>query len=300
MRLFFSLTPSDNKKEGQGAAVKYAHALCCLFSKMAFFIQKINLFSAIHSPVIYLNGTNGSWGKISCGFLPFLLFPLLLGAKSLPKIARLLSTPHLYFFGERHVSEKLANPAPLGLMGFGMTTILLNIHNAGFFPISAMILAMGLCYGGLAQIIAGIMEFKRGNTFGVTAFISYGTFWWSLVFLLVMPTMGLAEATPAAYMGWYLLMWGMFTLFMLVGTVNYPRVKQFVFASLTVLFFLLAARDFTGSTLIGTIAGFEGIICGASAIYLAMATVINEQFGRTVLPIGDHKKAAAVQLKAAA
>ena len=79
-------------------------------------------------------------------------------------------------------------------------------------------------------------------------------------------------------MGWYLLMWGMFTLFMLIGTVNYPRVKQFVFASLTVLFFLLAARDFTGSTLIGTIAGFEGIICGASAIYLAMATVINEQF----------------------
>lgn len=67
------------------------------------------------------------------------------------------------------MSEKLANPAPLGLMGFGMTTILLNIHNAGFFPISAMILAMGLCYGGLAQIIAGIMEYKRGNTFGVTA-----------------------------------------------------------------------------------------------------------------------------------
>ncbi len=232
-------------------------------------------------------------------FLPFRPFPPLPSAKSLPKIARLLSTP-TSIFGERHVSEKLANPAPLGLMGFGMTTILLNIHNAGFFPISAMILAMGLCYGGLAQIIAGIMEYKRGNTFGVTAFISYGTFWWSLVFLLVMPTMGLAEATPHAYMGWYLLMWGMFTLFMLIGTVNYPRVKQFVFASLTVLFFLLAARDFTGSTLIGTIAGFEGIICGASAIYLAMATVINEQFGRTVMPIGDHKKAAAVQLKAAA
>ncbi|MFL9598738.1 acetate uptake transporter, partial [Aeromonas veronii] len=72
------------------------------------------------------------------------------------------------------MSEKLANPAPLGLMGFGMTTILLNIHNAGFFPISAMILAMGLFYGGVAQIIAGIMEYKRGNTFGVTAFTSYG------------------------------------------------------------------------------------------------------------------------------
>ncbi|MGL5450881.1 MAG: acetate uptake transporter [Aeromonas sp.] len=198
------------------------------------------------------------------------------------------------------MSEKLANPAPLGLMGFGMTTVLLNIHNAGFFPMSAMILAMGLCYGGLAQIIAGIMEFKRGNTFGVTAFISYGTFWWSLVFLILMPAMGLGAATPPGFMGCYLLMWGIFTLFMLMATVNFPRVKQFVFASLTVLFFLLAAHDFTGNALLGTIAGFEGIICGASAIYLAMATVINEQFGRTVLPIGNHQKAPTVQLKAAA
>lgn len=198
------------------------------------------------------------------------------------------------------MSEKLANPAPLGLMGFGMTTILLNIHNAGFFPMSAMILAMGLCYGGLAQIIAGIMEYKRGNTFGVTAFISYGTFWWSLVLLVVMPGLGLADATPAPFMGCYLLLWGIFTLFMLIGTVNYPRAKQFVFASLTVLFFLLAASEFTGNALLGTIAGFEGIICGASAIYLAVATVINEQFGRTVLPIGDRKRAATVQLKTAA
>ncbi|MBP8039986.1 MAG: acetate uptake transporter, partial [Aeromonadaceae bacterium] len=72
------------------------------------------------------------------------------------------------------MNEKLANPAPLGLMGFGMTTVLLNIHNAGFMPISAMILAMGLAYGGLAQVIAGILEFKKGNTFGLTAFTSYG------------------------------------------------------------------------------------------------------------------------------
>ncbi|QEL56966.1 acetate uptake transporter [Chromobacterium paludis] len=184
------------------------------------------------------------------------------------------------------MSEKLANPAPLGLMGFGMTTILLNIHNAGFYPISAMILAMGLCYGGLAQIVAGIMEYRRGNTFGVTAFLSYGLFWLSLVLLLTLPKTGLADPTPEGYMGCYLLMWGVFTLFMLAGTMRYPRVKQFVFASLTVLFFLLAARDFTGSALIGMIAGFEGIVCGASAIYLAMATVLNEQYGRTVLPIG--------------
>lgn len=185
------------------------------------------------------------------------------------------------------MESKLANPAPLGLMGFGMTTILLNIHNAGFFPISSMILAMGIFYGGIAQVIAGIMEFKKGNTFGTTAFTSYGLFWMTLVALIVMPKMGLADPTPHAYMGWYLVMWGIFTLFMFVGTLKGNKVLQFIFLSLTVLFFLLAIRDFTGNHFIGTIAGWEGMICGASAFYLAMAEVINEQYGRTVLPIGD-------------
>ncbi|MFW5501212.1 MULTISPECIES: acetate uptake transporter [unclassified Maridesulfovibrio] len=185
------------------------------------------------------------------------------------------------------MESKLANPAPLGLMGFGMTTILLNIHNAGFFPISSMILAMGFFYGGIAQVIAGVMEFKKGNTFGTTAFTSYGLFWLTLVALIVMPKMGLAEPTPHAFMGWYLLLWGIFTLFMFIGTLKGNKVLQFIFFSLTVLFFLLAVRDFTGSHFIGTIAGWEGIVCGASAFYLAMAEVINEQYGRTILPIGE-------------
>lgn len=185
------------------------------------------------------------------------------------------------------MSEKLANPAPLGLMGFGMTTVLLNIHNAGFFPISAMILAMGLAYGGMAQVIAGILEYKKGNTFGVTAFTSYGFFWISLVFLILLPKLGLGEAADEFAMGWYLLMWGIFTLFMFFGTLKGPKALQFVFGSLVVLFGLLAARDFLGNATLGTIAGFEGIICGASAIYLAMAEVLNEKFGRTVLPIGE-------------
>ncbi|WP_320007601.1 acetate uptake transporter [Maridesulfovibrio sp.] len=185
------------------------------------------------------------------------------------------------------MDSKLANPAPLGLMGFGMTTILLNIHNAGFFPISSMILAMGIFYGGIAQIIAGIMEFKKGNTFGTTAFTSYGLFWLTLVALIVMPKMGLADPTPHAFMGWYLIMWGIFTMFMFLGTLRSNKVLQFIFFSLTVLFFLLAVRDFSGSHFIGTIAGWEGMLCGASAFYLAMAEVINEQYGRTILPIGE-------------
>ncbi|EGJ51262.1 acetate uptake transporter [Desulfocurvibacter africanus] len=184
------------------------------------------------------------------------------------------------------MSEKLANPAPLGLMGFGMTTILLNIHNAGFFPISAMILAMGLFYGGIGQVIVGIMEFKKGNTFGLTAFTSYGLFWLTLVGLIVMPKLGLADPTPHAFMGWYLFLWGVFTFFMFLGTLKANAALRFIFGSLTLLFFLLAVRDWTGSVLIGTIAGYEGIVCGASACYLAMAEVLNEQYGRTILPIG--------------
>ncbi|MGF1908815.1 acetate uptake transporter [Vibrio kasasachensis] len=199
------------------------------------------------------------------------------------------------------MSTKLANPAPLGLMGFGMTTILLNIHNAGFFPIDSMILSMGIFYGGLGQVLVGMMCFKRGDTFGTTAFTSYGLFWLTLVGLLVMPEMGLASASPHGFMGWYLTLWGIFTGFMFVGSLCYPLAKQVIFGSLTILFFLLAARDFTGSTVIGTIAGIEGIFVGASAIYFAMAQVLNAEYGRVVLPVGPvrvHRVAAAEQVAA--
>src|SRR5579862_752171 len=92
------------------------------------------------------------------------------------------------------LKDVTANPAPLGLMGFGMTTVLLNLHNAGCYEMNAMILAMGVCYGGTAQIIAGIMEWRKGNTFATTAFISYGFFWLSLVALILMPKLNLAAA----------------------------------------------------------------------------------------------------------
>lgn len=191
------------------------------------------------------------------------------------------------------MSEKLANPAPLGLLGFGLTTVLLNLHNAGFFPIDTMILAMGLAYGGLAQVIVGAMEFKKGNTFGTVAFTSYGLFWWSLVALLVLPSFsftGISAPTETA-MAAYFFMWGLFTFAMFFGTLKTNRALQFVFASLTVLFFLLTARELTGNAAvigdltIGTIAGYEGVICGLSAVYLAFAEVLNEMHQKTVLPI---------------
>ena len=186
--------------------------------------------------------------------------------------------------------EITANPAPLGLMGFGMTTVLLNIHNAGFFEMNAMIFAMGIFYGGLAQVIAGIMEFKKNNTFGTTAFTSYGFFWLSLVAINILPLMGYGQAADSLSMAAYLFMWGLFTLFMFIATLRISKALQVVFGSLTILFFLLAIGNFTGSTLILTIAGYEGILCGFSAIYAAMAQVINEVYGKTVLPIGEVVK----------
>ncbi len=183
----------------------------------------------------------------------------------------------------------LANPAPLGLMGFGMTTVLLNLHNAGFFPeIDSMVLGMGIFFGGIAQIIAGILEYRKGNTFGLTAFTAYGSFWLTLVAMLLLPKLGLASAPPAAFVGCYLFMWGLFTAFMFIGSLKANRTLRFIFGSLAILFFLLAAEHWmvgSAAHLTGRIAGFEGIVCGASAIYLAMAEVINETHGKTVLPI---------------
>ncbi len=180
--------------------------------------------------------------------------------------------------------HKEANPAPLGLLGFGMTTILLNLHNCGILPLSIITIAMGFALGGLAQIIAGVMEFKNSNTFGATAFTAYGCFWWSLILIWFNPW---ADKYPsdAQSLAWYLLLWGIFTLFMFIGTLKQTRANRVVFGSLALLFFLLAAGDFTGMHLITNIAGGIGIFCGASALYAAFAQVLNEVYGKTVLPL---------------
>lgn len=178
----------------------------------------------------------------------------------------------------------LANPAPLGLFGFGLTTMLLNIHNAGFYELNVMIMAMGIFYGGSAQIIAGIMEFKKGNTFGTLAFTSYGFFWLTLVFIWVAPGLGLPK-TDALGMAWYLTMWGLFSFVLFIGTLKGNTTGKIVFASVVVLFGLLAAHNFTGSEALLTLAGYEGIFCGFCAFYEASALVLNEKFGRVVLPL---------------
>jgi succinate-acetate transporter protein len=190
----------------------------------------------------------------------------------------------------RSIKDTTSNPAALGLIAFGMTTVLLNLHNAGIFTLGTMILAMGIFYGGIAQVIAGIMEWKKGNTFGTTAFTSYGLFWLSFVGLLVMPLMGIEMANETSAIVAYLVMWGIFTGLMYVGTLKINRALQVVFFSLTVLFFLLAIGDATGNAVIKAIAGWEGIFCGASAIYAGIAQVWNDVYGRIVLPIGPVVK----------
>jgi succinate-acetate transporter protein len=187
--------------------------------------------------------------------------------------------------------DPTGNPAPLGLLGFGMTTVLLNLHNAGFYELNTMILAMGICYGGIAQVIAGIMEWKKGNTFATTAFISYGLFWLSLVAIILFTKFGWSAPSNPTAMGWYLLAWGVFTGVMFIGTLWISRALQVVFGSLTLLFFLLAIGDFTNaSTGFKHATGYEGIFCGLSAVYTGLAHVLNELAGRMVLPLGLIRK----------
>jgi succinate-acetate transporter protein len=187
------------------------------------------------------------------------------------------------------MNDKLANPAPLGLLGFGMTTVLLNLHNAGLFPMGSMVLAMGICYGGIAQVIAGIMEYKKGNTFGTVAFCSYGLFWLSLVVLLLMPKWGYWDGASKGEMMAYFFMWGLFTFLMFIGTLRINAALQFVFLSLAILFWLLVIVEATGSKVLSTVTGIEGIICGLSAIYAGIAQVWNEVHGKEVLPLGVVK-----------
>jgi uncharacterized protein len=192
------------------------------------------------------------------------------------------------------IKDTTGNPAPLGLLGFGMTTVLLNFHNAGFYELNSMILAMGICYGGIAQVIAGIMEWKKGNTFATTAFVSYGFFWLSFVTLVLLPKIfpnNVVVVTNESAVATYLSIWGLFTAVMFLGTFRLNRALQVVFGTLTILFFLLAYGDFTDASAgFKHFTGYEGLVCGFSAIYTGLAQILNELYGKIVWPLGVVKK----------
>lgn len=182
------------------------------------------------------------------------------------------------------IKDTTANPAPIGLVGFGLTTILLNLHNAGLFALDTMILSMGIFVGGMLQIFVGLLEWKKNNMFGSLAFSAYGAFWLSLVGLIALPQMGIGTAPTATAMGYYLLLWGIFSTFLFVCTFKLTKALRLVFGTLVILFFLLAIGDFTGNATIKTIAGIEGILCGGLAFYTAMAELYENVFQKQVLP----------------
>jgi succinate-acetate transporter protein len=187
------------------------------------------------------------------------------------------------------ICDTTSNPAPLGLFAFGLTTVLLNLHNAGFFPLDSMILAMGIFYGGAAQVIVGIMEWKKKNTFGTVAFTSYGLFWLTLVGLIIIPVFGWAPKPTETSMIAFLVLWGIFSTLLFIGTFALNRALQVVFFLVLVLFFMLAYGDYTGNAGFKILTGCEGILTGVAAIYTGVAQVWNEMFGKTVLPLGPVK-----------
>jgi succinate-acetate transporter protein len=191
------------------------------------------------------------------------------------------------------VRDKSADASPLGLLGFGLTTFLLNMCNAGVFEFDSMILAMGLFYGGAAQVLAGIFEWSRGNTIGMVAFASYGFFWMSFAFTVSTPAMGTWAPPPSATgLAWYLFIWGLFSLVMFAATIvkKAPIFLSWLFLTVVVLFWLLASYYWTLHADVLKAAGIEGIICGLSAIYMAAAEILNSlNGGRTILPVFPRK-----------
>ncbi len=179
---------------------------------------------------------------------------------------------------------KYANPAPLGLTGFALTTWMLSMVNAGWYTGAGvpLVLATAFAFGGTAQFFAGLMEMPRGNTFGFVAFCSYGAFWWAFALFVEF----FATKVPGQFVAWWLLMWGVFTFYMWIGTLALNRAVQSIFLALWITFFLLAAGDFIGSAALHHAGGYVGLITAILAFYLAAAEVINETHGKVILPIG--------------
>lgn len=179
---------------------------------------------------------------------------------------------------------KLANPAPLGLFGFALTTWLLSMINAGWMPATGMgmVLAVAFAFGGTAQFMAGLMEVPRGNTFGFVAFCGYGAFWWTFALFIEFFSKGVG----GGMVGWYLFLWGVFTFAMWIGTFVLSWATFMIFLTLWITYFALALGAWSGAGWLTVLGGYTGLITAVFAAYLAAADVINETTGRAVLPVG--------------
>jgi succinate-acetate transporter protein len=182
---------------------------------------------------------------------------------------------------------KLANPGPLGLFGFGLTTIVLSAVNAGLLPHEAVavVVPLAFAYGGVAQLIAGIFEFRSGNTFGMVAFTSFGLFWWWFALLQWTLGAGWLKAPPASGVATVLLCWGIFTFLLWIVTFRLSKAVFSIFLLLWITFLLLAAGDFGHGT--GKLGGYLGLLTGIDAMLVAFIEVLNATANRTVIPLGS-------------
>ncbi|MHB8101158.1 MAG: acetate uptake transporter [Methanosarcina sp.] len=184
------------------------------------------------------------------------------------------------------IIDKTANAAPLGFTGLGLAAVLLSLSYIGVYPVESMIVSMAIFLGGFAQVFAGIMSWKKGDVFAGTAFSAFGLFWFSLAGLLIMPAIGWAETSSGIAMAAYLAIWGIYTFVMLIITMKIGvKALQFVFATLFLLFMLLAFINATGNTGLLVVAGYIGLIMGLGSLYTALAMVMNEIHGKTIAPL---------------
>jgi succinate-acetate transporter protein len=179
----------------------------------------------------------------------------------------------------------IADPAPLGLAAFALTTFVLSLANAGVWPATGAAVALAVAYGGLTQLLAGMWEFKRNNTFGATAFSSYGAFWIAYFVFVMFVAKTLPAGDVASTVGTFLLAWGIFTLYMTVASLRVSAAIVVVFVLLTVTFFLLAVGAYDGSAGWTKAGGWLGVATAAAAWYASFAGVVNSTFKRVVMPV---------------
>jgi uncharacterized protein len=181
----------------------------------------------------------------------------------------------------------IADPAPLGLGCFALTTFLLSLFNAGLVPAAGepIVLGVALAYGGVAQVLAGMWEFRKGNVFGATAFTSYGAFWLSFWAFVTFYAADIPDATTrATAVGWYLIAWGLFTVVMWVASLRTTAVLALLFTLLAVTFFVLGTGDLSHNDGLTAVGGYLGLVTALVAWYACLAGVSASTFGRAVLP----------------
>lgn len=186
------------------------------------------------------------------------------------------------------INDDVANPAALGLGGFALSTFILNLVNSGIVVGGTLgiVMPVALAYGGIAQFMAGMWEFRRNNIFGATAFSSFGAFWIGLAAFFFFDWAELIPKVPKEGVAIVLIAWGIYTFYSTIASLKEPWAITWVFITLTILFFLLAWGEFNPT--VQKIAGYEGLLCALIAWYSSAGILINSMFGKTVLPLGER------------